>query len=1056
MASFFAHVAVTLLALSPLATATRTPLDTCPIRCNKAGSDPQKWSHLHGELALARCKEPVLFDTSIFAPVDDPNTQITLRSCTTTESNTTSEIRFSPAPFTFGSPLRRRQLLNETSNSTESGNSTLAYTKLANLQGCEADTEGIRNQTDINILQFPYERKGIMAERATMATAIQKLRDYLKQQPDCKSTTMLASFRGAVVGLYVGKQVVNADANLVVEALLKAIEVSPDVSSLASEVCREDAPAAWSVGMFADFRGNISATQAAIGTWVKGECLTGYSSKIPVSRVPMTFIRRATIPQAPVVMKGLEQVGEPVTPIRRKARSNLVARDTCKYIKVDSGDSCWSLAQECGITQAQFEGFNKKDNFCNGLRPDQYVCCNKGDLPDFTPKPNADGSCSSYEIHADDSCYAIAEAHFLKSDQIDGFNKKTWGWAGCTQIQPGQKICLSKGDPPMPAAVSNAICGPTRPGTERPTNGTDIKDLNPCPLNVCCNVWGQCGLTNDFCVEAPADTGAPGTSKPGKNGCVASCGMNITNNDTPPKEFIKVGYFEAWNKNRPCLHMDVTDMDTTKYTHVHFAFPDITADYKPDVSKVQEQFDKLKKMTGIKRIISFGGWAFSTEAATFNIFRQGVTDANRVTLANNIAAFINDNGFEGVDFDWEYPSAPDIPDIPPGAVESGRQYLDFLKAVKRRLPNKSVSIAAPASYWYLKGMPIKEISEIVDYFVYMTYDLHGQWDYDNKWATEGCPSGNCLRSHINSTETRISLAMVTKAGVKSNKVVVGIASYGRSFYMSEPGCTGPDCTYTGTNKISDAAEGRCTNTSGYISNAEIRDLILQGQNDHSGIKIKQWYDAGSDSDMLVYNDQEWVAYMSDTTKGSRTNWYKGLNFGGTSDWAVDLDKDYGSDGIGEGDLDTGKNPDGGGPVCDKRDSYDTLEKISGDTGLDPYCASMYTLYVLSKSLEGSIDRYHDVDNGYDEKFDSYAKYMKKGLPETLRQYTHWLNGDGQKYFDCHFKGNGKDWTGQCPVPRDVRGGLLIGVWDIDMTLRDEDGFWKDLNDKTGILKDWIK
>jgi GH18 family chitinase len=34
---------------------------------------------------------------------------------------------------------------------------------------------------------------------------------------------------------------------------------------------------------------------------------------------------------------------------------------------------------------------------------------------------------------------------------------------------------------------------------------------------------------------------------------------------------------------------------------------------------------------------------------------------------------------------------------------------------------------------YLKGMPIKEISEVVDYFVYMTYDLHGQWDYGNKW-----------------------------------------------------------------------------------------------------------------------------------------------------------------------------------------------------------------------------------------------------------------------------------------------------------------------------------
>jgi chitinase len=42
-----------------------------------------------------------------------------------------------------------------------------------------------------------------------------------------------------------------------------------------------------------------------------------------------------------------------------------------------------------------------------------------------------------------------------------------------------------------------------------------------------------------------------------------------------------------------------------------------------------------------------------------------------------------------------------------------------------------ISIAAPASYWYLKGFPIANISDVVDYIVYMTYDLHGQWDYGN-------------------------------------------------------------------------------------------------------------------------------------------------------------------------------------------------------------------------------------------------------------------------------------------------------------------------------------
>jgi GH18 family chitinase len=90
---------------------------------------------------------------------------------------------------------------------------------------------------------------------------------------------------------------------------------------------------------------------------------------------------------------------------------------------------------------------------------------------------------------------------------------------------------------------------------------------------------------------------------------------------------------------------------------------------------------------------------------------------------------------------------------------------------------------------------------------------------------EGCPGGNCLRSHVNITQTIGALSMITKAGMPSSKVVVGVTSYGRSFRMAEAGCTGPDCTFTGTKLESHATPGRCTGTSGYISDAEICEII---------------------------------------------------------------------------------------------------------------------------------------------------------------------------------------------------------------------------------------
>lgn len=52
-------------------------------------------------------------------------------------------------------------------------------------------------------------------------------------------------------------------------------------------------------------------------------------------------------------------------------------------------------------------------------------------------------------------------------------------------LQPGSLVCVSSGQPPMPAALAGAVCGPRVPGTQRPSNCADLKSLNPCQLNEC-------------------------------------------------------------------------------------------------------------------------------------------------------------------------------------------------------------------------------------------------------------------------------------------------------------------------------------------------------------------------------------------------------------------------------------------------------------------------------------------------------------------------------------------------------------------------------------------
>ena len=64
---------------------------------------------------------------------------------------------------------------------------------------------------------------------------------------------------------------------------------------------------------------------------------------------------------------------------------------------------------------------------------------------------------------------------------------------------------------------------------------------------------------------------------------------------------------------------------------------------------------------------------------------------------------------------------------PSGKSDDGVNYLKFLMTLKSKLAKtQTLSIAAPASFFYLKNFPIQGIAEHVDYIIYMTYDLHGE------------------------------------------------------------------------------------------------------------------------------------------------------------------------------------------------------------------------------------------------------------------------------------------------------------------------------------------
>lgn len=450
------------------------------------------------------------------------------------------------------------------------------------------------------------------------------------------------------------------------------------------------------------------------------------------------------------------------------------------------------------------------------------------------------------------------------------------------------------------------------------------------------------------------------------------------------------------------------------------------------------RWNEFASLSGPKRIISFGGWEFSTAEDTYSTFSQAVSPGNRDIFIENLVQFVVNEEIDGVDFDWEYPGIAASEGIHAGHANDGVHFQYFLASLRQafdKLGGKSISVAVPAEYWILKNYRIRDMAEKLDYIVFMAYDMHGQWDFGNLNSVSGCKNGDCLRSHINLTETNSALSMITKAGVPAGKVVVGVSSYGRSYKMSQPGCTDPMCTYTGPD--SGATAGECTQTAGILANAEIYDILASDET------AMTYYDTSSNSDIMVYGDDQWVSFMSETTKSSRHDFYVSQGFLGTVDWAIDLAEDGANEVFPE-------HPD-----CNQGMNYNTIDDVINDDDIPDLCINTYVLAALAKELQTSLDKYTAImDDDYNDKYKAFKRMMHHQAPVAWGKFHE---EELDNYFTCFYEHNKKvNHTGGCTIstmPSEFRHKNKVNIYRI---VNDQQAFCEKLSSDYGLNCDWLE
>ncbi|MGG1678415.1 glycosyl hydrolase family 18 protein [Neobacillus sp. NRS-1170] len=266
---------------------------------------------------------------------------------------------------------------------------------------------------------------------------------------------------------------------------------------------------------------------------------------------------------------------------------------------------------------------------------------------------------------------------------------------------------------------------------------------------------------------------------------------------TPPSHVI-AGYYAGWSTYSGS---EVSDIDASKLTQINYAFANIGNDLKMQVgdpyADTQKEFpgdsatdpfkgnfNQLKKLKQkfphLKTVISVGGWSWSDKFS-----EVALTEASRIAFADSVVKFLVTYGFDGVDFDWEYPVNGGMKTNVRRPIDE-KNYTLLLQKVREKLNAQqaldgkkySLSIAAGASNNFTETTQLDQISKIVDHVQLMTYDVHGAWD-----SLTGFNAPLYASSAETTPGPSVSQAVqiFLDKGVPANKLVMGVPFYGNEY-----------------------------------------------------------------------------------------------------------------------------------------------------------------------------------------------------------------------------------------------------------------------------------
>lgn len=259
--------------------------------------------------------------------------------------------------------------------------------------------------------------------------------------------------------------------------------------------------------------------------------------------------------------------------------------------------------------------------------------------------------------------------------------------------------------------------------------------------------------------------------------------------------------------------MPVAEIPADKLSDIIYAFgePNGKNLCAPPNAAQRQVFAELRQLRakhhGLHLLLSIGGWDAAPQYSDI-----ALTPASRDAFARScIELFIVQQGFEGIDLDWEFPVHGGMnksrPEDRANFTALAREFRHQFDALSRKTKHHYyLTVATPAGTWQQGGAysvsdsyDLAAIVPEVDWLNVMTYDMNNIFSPFSGFNTpfNADPHDPTPEPQRTLDNLMGAVKYFKEQGVPANKIMLGVAFYGRGFTGVSPDNAGLYSKYQG-------------------------------------------------------------------------------------------------------------------------------------------------------------------------------------------------------------------------------------------------------------------